>query len=162
MARSPAGARRLRRLPASLAALVAALVVAGCGTVSMTAPPATPTDFAGITGRLKVAGITAADWVSGDAGCDDAELRKAAIRFQASGLDQAAPVTLYLYVFRNRDAFERNRQSIGPCAAAFVADPATFEEVEQSPYVLASAGPWAPRFEAALRAALQEAAGTGG
>ncbi len=76
---------------------------------------------------------------------------KTAIRFEAQGLDQATPVTLYLYIFRNRDAFERNRDRIGPCAAAFVTDPDTFEEVEQSPFAVASQGPWAPGFEARLR-----------
>ena len=62
----------------------------------------------------------------------------------AQGLDQAEPVTLYLYIFRNRDAFERNREASQPCAAAYVTDPGTFEQVEQSPYVVASQGPWAP------------------
>jgi hypothetical protein len=100
--------------------------------------------------------------VSGEAGCDDAELRRTAIRFRAQGLDQAEPVTLYLYIFRNRDAFERNREAVPPCAAAYVTDPDTFEQVEQSPYVMASQGPWAPEFEAALRATLATAAGTGG
>ena len=72
------------------------------------------------------------------------------------------PSTLYLYVFNNRAAFERNRDKVGPCAAGFVTDPASFEEIEQSPYVVASQGPWAPRFEAVLRATLEQAAGTGG
>ena len=144
-------------------ALVAlALVVAACGTISTTEPPPTPTDFAGIAGRLNAAGIKVSDWVSGDAGCTDGDLIKTAIRFEAQGLDQATPVTLYLYIFRNRDAFERNRDRIGPCAAAFVTDPDTFEEVEQSPFALASQGPWAPGFEARLRETLQAAAGTGG
>jgi len=139
-----------------------AWVVAGCGTISMTAPPATPTDFPGIAGRLNAAGIRVADFVSGDAGCDDPDLIPTAIRFDATGLDQTAPATLYLYVFRNRDAFERHRAEIGPCAAAYVGDPETFEQIEQSPYVVASQGPWAPRFEAALRRVLEAAAGTGG
>jgi len=139
-----------------------AWVVAGCGTISMTAPPATPTDFPGIAGRLNAAGIRVADFVSGDAGCDDPDLIPTAIRFDATGLDQTAPATLYLYVFRNRDAFERHRAEIGPCAAAYVGDPETFEQIEQSPYVVASQGPWAPRFEAALRRVLETAAGTGG
>ena len=103
-----------------------------------------------------------ADWISGEAGCADGELRKTAIRFEAAGLDQAEPVTLYLYVFRNRAAFERNRASVGPCAAAYVTDADTFEQVEQSPYVVAGQGPWAPEFEAALRRTLEVAAGTGG
>jgi len=81
---------------------------------------------------------------------DDPDLIRTAIRFDATGLDQTAPATLYLYVFRNRDAFERHRAEIGPCAAAYVGDPETFEQIEQSPYVVASQGPWAPQFEAAL------------
>jgi hypothetical protein len=145
-----------------LGLILGSVLLAACGTISTTPPPATPTDFPGLAGRLNAAGIKVANWVSGEAGCDDAELRKTAIRFEAHGLDQAAPVTLYLYVFRNRDAFERNRASIGPCAATYVTDPATFEEIEQSPYVLASQGPWATGFEAALRATLEAAAGTGG
>jgi hypothetical protein len=160
MAPSPAGRRHPGRVAALLAA--ASLLVAGCGTVSTSAPPATPTDFPGLTGRLSVAGITASDWVSGDPGCADQELGRTAIRFVARGLDQAQPVTLYLYIFRNRPAFERNRAAIPACAASFVTDPATFEQVEQSPYVVASQGPWAPGFEAALRRTLEAAAGTGG
>ena len=147
---------------AALLLALAAGLVAGCGTISTTAPPATPTDFPGLAGRLNAAGIKVSDWVSGDAGCDDLDLAKTAIRFQAQGLDQADPATIYLYVFRNRDAFERNRDRVGPCAAAFVTDPDAFEAVEQSPYVVASQGPWAPGFEAALRSTLELAAGTGG
>jgi hypothetical protein len=139
-----------------------AFLVAGCGTVSFTEPPATPTDFPGITGRLNAAGIKVRDWVSGDPGCTDGDLAKTAIRFTAQGLDQATPETLYLYIFNDHDAFERNRAKIGPCAAGFVTDPATFQEIEQSPFVIASQGPWAPQFEAVLRATLEQAAGTGG
>jgi len=160
MAPSPADRGRPTRL--APLALLAPLVFAACGTISTTPPPATPTDFLGLAGRLNVAGIKASDWVSGDPGCDDQELGRTAIRFEARGLDQAEPVTLYLYIFRNRAAFERNREAIPTCAASFVTDPAAFEQVEQSPYVVASQGPWAPRFEAALRETLESAAGTGG
>jgi hypothetical protein len=142
--------------------LVAAVLVAGCGTISSTPPPATPTDFPGMAGRLNAAGIEARDWISGEPGCADDELRKTAIRFEASGLDQTEPATLYLYVFRNREAFERNRARVGPCAGEYVTDAETFEQVEQSPYVVAGQGPWAPEFEAALRRTLELAAGTGG
>jgi hypothetical protein len=152
-----------RRRPAGVIGLiVAAVLLAGCGTISTTPPPATPTDFPGLAGRLNTAGITVADWVSGDAGCTDTQLSKTAIRFTAKGLDQATPVTLYLYIFRDHDAFERNRANIPPCAAQFVTDPQTFQQIEQSPYVVASQGPWAPAFEAALRTTLETAAGTGG
>jgi hypothetical protein len=146
-----------RRL--ALLSLVLALV--GCGTIS-TAPPApTPADFQGIATELTVRKIAIDDIVSGDAGCDDRTLIPTAIGLTASGLDQAEPVRIYLYIFRNRDSFERLRASIDDCARSFVTDPETFETVEQSPFVLAGQGPWAPEFEAAVREALLEAAGTG-
>jgi hypothetical protein len=146
----------------SLRALALAASVAGCGVLTVTEPPPTPTDFPGLAGRFAAAGIRVADVVSGEAGCDDPDLIPAAIRFDATGLDQAEPATLYLYIFRNRDAFERHRAEIGPCAASFVGDPDTFEQIEQSPYVIAAQGPWAPGFETALRTVLESAAGTGG
>jgi hypothetical protein len=150
------------RIVARLALPLLAVMLAACGTVSTSPPPATPTDFPGLAGRLNAVKIGVDDYVSGDAGCADPELVPASISFHASGLDQAAPVKLYLYVFRNRDAFERNRDRVGPCAQSWVTDPQTYEEIEQSPYVLAGQGPWAPRFEAALRSVLETAAGTGG
>ncbi len=52
--------------------------------------------------------------------------------------------------------------SIGPCAQAWVTDPETYEEIQESPYVVAGQGPWAPAFEAAIREVLAAAAGTGG
>jgi hypothetical protein len=143
-----------------LAALVACLL-AGCGAVSTTPPAPTPADFQGIASEMTKAGIVIDDLVSGDAGCDDPVLVPTAIGVTASGLDQAEPVRLYLYIFRNRSSFERLRASIDACAREFVTDPETFETIEQSPFVVAGQGPWAPEFEAALRSALEIAAGTG-
>ncbi len=74
------GGRRLRRLTPHL---VAVLALAGCGTISSSPPPATPTDFPGLAGRLNAVGIEARDWISGKSGCADDELRKTAIRFEA-------------------------------------------------------------------------------
>jgi hypothetical protein len=166
MTPSPVGrsdSRRIRRLAAAVVALVfVALAVGGCGLVSSTPPPATPTDFPGLDGRLNVAGIQASNWVSGDAGCADPDLVSSAISFDARGLDQTSNVRLYFYIFRNRAAFERHRAQVGPCAATYVTDAQTYQELQQSPYVLAGQGPWAPKFEAALRKTLEEAAGTGG
>ena len=84
-----------------------------------------------------------------------------AIGVDASGLDQAEPVRIHLYIFKDRETFERLRAEVDDCARAFVTDPETYETVEQSPYVLAGQGPWAPEFEAAIRSALEVAAGTG-
>ncbi len=144
-----------------LVALAATLVVAACGAISTSAPPPTPADFQGLAGGIVRRGIAIDRLVSGDAGCTDAVLAPTAIAFDASGLDQADPVRLYLYVFRDRAAFERLRASIDGCARSFVTDPQTFESIESSPFVVAGQGPWASGFERALREALIEASGTG-
>jgi hypothetical protein len=162
MAPSPAGRRPFPAAFRVALLVLVVIVLTGCGQLLGTEPPATPTDFPGLTGRMKLAGIVLDDWVSGDAGCADPELVPASISFDASGLDQATPVKVYLYVFRNRDAWERHRDAIGPCAQSWVTDPPAYEEIQESPYVVAGQGPWAPDFEAAVRSVLATAAGTGG
>jgi hypothetical protein len=142
--------------------LLVAVLIGACGTISTTPPAATPADFPGITAELAKRGVRVNHFVSGDAGCADPVLTPTAIAFDARGLDQVENVRIYIYIFRNREAFERLRASVDSCAASFVTDPDTFETAEESPFVLAGQGPWAPGFEGALRDGLAEAAGTGG
>jgi hypothetical protein len=149
------------RGPALPALLLLALVVAACGVVSTSPPAPTPADFQGIASEIVRRGVEIEHLVSGDAGCDDPVLNPTAIAFDASGLDQAEPVRLYLYIFRNRASYERLRASIDTCARSYVTDPQTFESIESSPFVLAGQGPWAPEFRATLREALTVASGTG-
>ncbi len=151
-----------RRLVPRLALLLLPLVIAACGTITTSLAPASPTDFPGLTGRLAKVKIVVADYVSGDAGCSDPDLVSAAISFHASGLDQVAPVKMYIYVFRNQPAFDRHIGQIGPCAQAFVTDPTTYEQIEEPPYVVVGQGPWAPQFKAAFQTVLAAAAGGGG
>lgn len=146
---------------ARLGLLVSALVATACGVVSTTAPAATPEDFQGIAGEVVQRGIVIDHLVSGDAGCSDHTLVQTAIGFDASGLDQATVVRIRIYIFGDAEAYGRLRSTIDACAKSFVTDPATFESIDDSPFVLAGQGPWAPKFEAALRAALEVAAGTG-
>lgn len=148
-------------LPRSLGLGLIALLVSACGIVSTTPPSPTPADFPGIAIELGKRAIHVDQVVAGDAGCTDKVLAPTAISFDASGLDQATSVRIYLYVFRNRPTFERLRASIDGCARSFVTDAETYESVEQSPFVLAGQGPWGPKFEAAVRAAMVVAAGTG-
>ena len=144
-----------------LLAIAAMLVLAGCNVLLEKPPAATPADFAGISGYMTNHGISVEHVVSGDAGCEDPTLRQTAIAFDAQGLDQAAPTRVYVYIFRDRDTFERLRQTVDTCARSYVSDPSAFQSVEVSPFVAASAGPWGPQFRDAVRAALTEAAGTG-
>ena len=144
-----------------LLALALAMMVTGCGRISTTAPVPTPADFQGIATELTRRGIGIDKAVSGDAGCTDPALIPTAIGLDAKGLDQPSTVRLYLYIFRNRASFEKLRASIDTCASAFITDPESFESVEQSPFVVVGQGPWGTKFEAAIRDALQVAAGTG-
>ena len=142
-------------------ATVVAILIAACGTISTSPPAPTPADFQGIAGNIVQRGIRIDHIVSGDAGCPDANLSKTAIGFDAVGLDQATPVRVYVYIFRNRATYERLRSTIDHCAATYVTDPSTYETVETSPYVVSGQGPWGPSFRTNLRAAIDEAAGTG-
>jgi hypothetical protein len=149
------------RLSAVFVALGFAFAIAACGVLTEPAPAPTPADFQGIASEIVRRGIAIDHLVSGDAGCDDKVLNPTAIGLDAHGKDQEEPVRLYLYIFRNREAYERLRSAIDECARSFVTDPETFESIESSPFVLAGQGPWAPEFKATLREALTVASGTG-
>ncbi len=136
-------------------------MVGACGRISTTPPAPTPADFQGLAAEFTKAGVVLDHLVSGDAGCSDPVLIPTAIGLDASGLDQAEPVRIHLFIFRNRSTFDRLRTTVDACARSFVTDPQAYENVEQSPFVLAGQGPWAPDFEAALRSALEVSAGTG-
>src|SRR5918993_2569802 len=137
-------------LPRLLRLSLVALLVAGCSFVKTGPPSPTPADFPDTAIQLSQRGIAIEHVVSGDAGCDDKVLGPTAIGFDASGLDQATPVRVHLYIFRNRESFERLRATVDDCARAFVTDPETYESIEQSPFVLVGQGPWAPEVEAAI------------
>ena len=115
----------------------------------------------GIATEFQKRGLHLNHLVSGDAGCPDQVLTPTAIGFDASGLDQAEVVHIYVYIFRNRATFERLRATVDDCARSYVTDPETFESLDQSPFVMAGQGPWGQQFKAALRAGLEVAAGTG-
>ncbi|HEX6868515.1 MAG TPA: hypothetical protein VF119_06900, partial [Candidatus Limnocylindrales bacterium] len=107
-----------------LLAVGAALLAGSCGTISTTPPAPTPADFQGIATELSKRRIAIDHIVSGDAGCtNDPVLIPTSIGLDVSGLDQAETVRIYLYVFRNRAAFERLRATVDDCARSFVTDP---------------------------------------
>ncbi len=154
---SPTPARR-----ALFGLFATSVLLAACGVVSTSAPVPTPADFGDLAIDLTREGILIDRVVSGDAGCDDPVLVPTAIGMDASGLGQATPIRLHLYIFRTSEVFERLRSTVDACARSFVTDAETFESIDQSPYVLAGQGPWPPAFEAALRKGLEVAAGNGG
>jgi hypothetical protein len=139
-----------------------AILVFGCGLVSRTPPAPTPADFLGISGAFVSRGISVSQVVAGDAGCADPGLAKTAISFHASGLDQAAPVAVHLYIFGSRESYQKLRAAVDACAASYVTDPQAFVSIDAPPFVIVSQGPWGQRFNAAIRQGLTEAAGSGG
>jgi hypothetical protein len=142
--------------------LALAFVLGGCAGVLQSPPVPDPEAFPEISGQLGRLGVDVLNWTSGDPGCDDPTLSPTSIRFEAQGLDQATPVVLRIYIFRNRDAWERRMPDVDRCAQAWAEDPATFEILQVSPYVVAGEGPWPPQFDAAVRQAIQESSGNGG
>lgn len=139
-----------------------AVLLASCADLLESAPTPDPEPFPGITGHLGRFGITVSSWTAGDPGCDDPTLSPTSIRFEAEGADQATPVLLRIYIFRNREAWDRRLADVDRCVAAWATDPATFEIVQISPYVVAGQGPWPAGFADALRKGLTAAAGSGG
>jgi hypothetical protein len=152
------------RSRACLAAILLLLSIslAGCADVLQSPPTPNPEPFPGITSQLGRFGVDVLTWTAGDPGCDDPSLSPTAIRFEAQGLDQPTPVQLRIYIFRNREAFDRRKADVETCVAAWAEDLPTFEILNESPYVLAGQGPWPPGFEDGIRKGLKESAGNGG
>jgi hypothetical protein len=146
-----------RRLGAVLVALIAVVALAGCEALEGTTPKPTRAGFPGVLGEIARRDIQLGSLTSGDPGCTDRNLAPTAVSVRASGLDQAEPVTLYLYSFRNADSYQRLRTAIDACARSYVTDPETFESVDAAPFVMVGQGPWGSRFEAAIREALDAA-----
>ena len=151
-------AGRARVIPLVGLVAVIAAVASGCSAFTPTTEPATPTDFAGVVAELETEGIAVDRVVSGDAGCPDQRLSRTAIGFDARGADQATPVRIYLYGFKDQQVYDALRPAVDACARSYVTDPAAFGSVDAPPYVLAGSGPWTPAFKAALRTALRRAA----
>ena len=150
--------RPVFRPPIVVLAAVLAASLAACSAFTPTTEPATPTDFAGIVAELLTVKVDVNQVVSGDAGCDDQRLSRTAIGFDASGLDQATPLRIHLYAFKDQQTYDELRPAIDACARSYVTDAASFGSVDVPPYVLAGNGPWPPAFKDALRTALQRAA----
>ena len=142
--------------------LLLALSLSGCSAILESPPVPDPEAFPGIAGQLGRFGIDVQTWTSGDSGCDDATLNPTAIRFTAAGLDQPTPLTLRIFIFRDRAAWDRRLADVDTCAGKWATDPATFVIVQTSPYVVAGQGPWPPGFTAAIHEALTASAGNGG
>jgi len=154
--------RLAERVRLSGAAVLLGLGLAGCSALTVSPPPPAPESFPGIVGRLGQYGIDVSSWTSGDSGCQDPTLNPTAIRFTADGLDQPTPVTLRIYIFADRAAWDRRLADVDTCAGTWATDPSTFQIVQTSPYVVAGQGPWPPGFEQALRKGIDASAGSGG
>jgi hypothetical protein len=158
----PRRAERSRERRLAFALLLLAVSLAGCSAILESPGPPDPEPFPGVASQLGRFGIDVQTWTSGDSGCDDSTLNPTAIRFTAAGLDQPTPLTLRIYIFGNRAAWDRRLADVDTCAGKWATDPASFQIVQTSPYVVAGQGPWPPKSSDALRKALTASAGNGG
>ena len=102
------------------------------------------------------------DIVSGDAGCDDPDLIPTAIGFDAPRAStRPSRCGSTCTSSATGTSFEQLRATIDVCARSFVTDAETYETVEQSPFVLAGQGPWAPGVRGRHPRGPRVAAGTG-
>jgi hypothetical protein len=154
---------RTRQRPglAIAAVVLIAPLLGGCQAIYGKPPEPTPLDFGGIAGDIALEGITVGRPVSGDAGCHDATMIASAVGFDVSGLGVSTPLRARVYIFGNRDAFDRRRADVDACVGSWATDPANVEFIDASPYVLAVQGPIPDAFKAALNSGLHEAAGNG-
>lgn len=147
-----------RRLVLVAGALAVAVVSGACSAFTPQTPKPTATTFAGIVSELARVGVGVENVVAGDPGCDNEQLARTAISFDATGLDQPQTTRVYLYAFKNTAAYDRLRPAVDLCARAYVTDPEGYGSVDATPYVFAGPGPWAADFEDALGEALGRAA----
>ena len=142
-----------------VAAFALGLTLTACDALRGSPPSPTPADFGAFAIELTARDVAISNVVSGDPGCDDLTLAPTAIAFKASGLDQPTAVQVRVYLFRDDAALQRRRADLDACVADWAADPATFELVDATPFVLAGQGPWGADFKNALRASVRNAAG---
>jgi hypothetical protein len=148
--------------PGALLVATMLLGLAGCSAILESPPVPDPASFPEFAGQLGRFGITVVSWTSGDSGCGDTSLDPTAIRFTAQGLDAPAPLTIRIYIFRNRETWDRRQADVDTCAGKWATDPATFLIVQASPYVVAGQGPWPTGFADAMRQAIEASVGNGG
>jgi hypothetical protein len=153
-------ARRILARATLVGILIA--IVGGCSALKGSVPEPTPLDFPGIAGQLTLQGLTVGNPVSGDAGCTDPTIVPTAIGFDLTGAGVTTPKRARIYIFRNRDAYERRRADVDKCVAQWATDPASIEFVDASPYVVVTQGPVPAAFKDAIRRGLTVAAGNGG
>lgn len=150
------------------AVLVAAAAALAIGLAACAGPPISPTPapVSGVYQQVALHGGSLVGAVSGDAGCAVADQAPLAthVRFHipASSGDVQ---DVYLFVYADRAAFDRQASSFASCRAAYAASQAAggrpVRAVEVSPY--RAFGPaWSDETLGVIRDALTVAAGNGG
>jgi hypothetical protein len=146
-------------------AILAALTLAGCGSVGGTMPPPTPADAIGVFEQWALRGISIYARTSGDPGCQDQTLDDNAVHVVVSLGVGGERRDVYLFHFRNRVRWVDGKPAVDACQGQFEARSARVgglvEQIDVSPY-RAFGDSWSGALRAALEAGLVVAAGNGG
>ncbi|HEY8168145.1 MAG TPA: hypothetical protein VIF84_05470 [Candidatus Limnocylindrales bacterium] len=157
---------RVSLVSRSMAVVVAALAVIGCGSeVSSSQPLPTPGGYPEIFAAWALNGISVHERTSGEMGCGDPTLTDNALHVVVSMAPDPTPRDVYLFRFRNSVRWADAQPLIDACQATFEAISARaggpVARVDVSPYRAFGDG-WTPELEAALERGLAEIAGDGG
>jgi hypothetical protein len=144
---------------------VAALTMAGCGSLVTTMPLPTPADAIGIFEEWALHGVAVHERISGDPGCSDPSLDDNAIHVVVSMGVGGQRRDVYLFRFRNRVRWADGAPAVDACQGQFEARSARvggpLDRLDVSPYRAFGDG-WPPDLRAALESGLVVAAGDGG
>jgi hypothetical protein len=143
----------------ALPALLAALLLAGCGAIGGASPtPAYAVND--VIGQLVVRGVTVEHVTSGDAGCPGSQLHSNGVHLQVAMAGEAGASDIYLLNWLSSAAFAAAAADFDSCVAEYqTAHPGvTIDQVALDPWRAYGAN-WSPDLHSTLASALQAASG---
>jgi hypothetical protein len=143
---------------ATLAAIVVALLLAGCGVFVAPAQP-TAGELTEIVGSLVRRNMTITTQVAGDPGCRESALHSNAIRYDVRPARSDRSYPVYVFGWKSQQTFDTDKATFDACVKSYRDSTGTeVETIEHSPW--RAYGPeWPSELLDAVDAALVEAGG---
>jgi hypothetical protein len=144
-----------------ISALLAALLVTGCGNTAGPTPTPTAGDMSAVLAALALNGATVREVVSGDAGCPGSQLHSNAARLELTIAGDEQAYQVFLVRWRRPADFEAAAQAFSDCVDEYAAQTegeVVIEGLEIAPW--RAYGPaWSEELAATVENALRDAGG---
>ena len=138
-------------------AVVALLLLIGCGT--FTAPAPTAGDFTDIAGVLVRRNMTVTDEVAGDDGCANSALYSNAVRYDVKPAGDSTAYPVYVFGWKSQATFDTDKAAFDTCVQDYSGSGSgAMATVEHLPWRAYGPG-WPATLKDAVDAALTEAGG---